>query len=236
VTGEPIEAISLDLDDSLWPSVPTLLAAEQTLHEWLAAHAPRTASIYSPAFRQATRNRLLAGHPDRAHDVGWLRRASLRQACRDAGDDPGLADSAFEIFLAARQQVTLYPDVEPVLARWAGRYRLVAISNGNADIGRIGLGRYFSACVSAHEAGFGKPDRRIFHEACRRIAIAPAATLHIGDDWQLDVRAARDAGLQAAWLRRPGLARSQATAEEPDQDTMSFESLDAIDRHLLATR
>lgn len=205
-------AITLDLDDTLWPARPTLVHAEKVLAAWLAERAPAAAALATPEWRKATRAAIARDHPDRLHDLGFMRRENLRRALVTAGEPASLAEPAFEAFLAARQQVTLYDDVLAVLDDWAGRYRLVALSNGNADIGRIGLGRFFVASVSAHEAGHAKPDPRIFHEACRRAGVSPEHTLHIGDDLELDVRAARAAGLDALWLRRADLAAAEVAA------------------------
>ena len=238
--AKPIRAITLDLDDTLWPVRPALAHAERVLAQWLADRAPRTALHLTPQTRREIRERLLAEHPRRAHDLSFLRREALRSAMIAAGDDGGLAEPAFEAFLAARQRVTLYEDVVPVLAKWAVRYRIVAVSNGNADIARVGLGEYFVASVSAHEVGCAKPDPRIFLEACRRAGVAPSETLHVGDDLDLDVRAAAGAGLQAAWIRRPdlepaparGTGPDRATGESPDPDPRSFESMRALDAYL----
>jgi len=225
-------AITLDLDDTLWPVGPTLVAAEQVLADWLRDRAPRTAAGYGPETRAAIRRRLLAEHPQHAHDMSFLRREGLRLAMADAGDDPGLADEAFAVFLAARQRVEFFEDVLPVLARWSARYRLVAVSNGNADVHAVGLDAYFSAAVSAHEVGCAKPDPRMFHEACRLAGAAPEEVLHIGDDPHLDVLGARRAGLQAAWIRRPQFVhRHPAEALGPEVGP-AFEDLRAIDAML----
>ena len=47
----------------------------------------------------------------------------------------------------------------------ASRFPVVAISNGNADVGRVGIGEHFAASLSAHLFGVAKPDTRIFHAA-----------------------------------------------------------------------
>ena len=47
---------------------------------------------------------------DLAHDLSALRRESIRTALRRAGEDPALADPAFDVFFAERQRVTLYDD------------------------------------------------------------------------------------------------------------------------------
>jgi len=237
-------AITLDLDDTLWPVGPTLVAAEQALGDWLLASAPGTAARYSPETRAAIRKRLLAAHPGRSHDMSFLRREGLRLAMTEAGDDPRLADEAFAVFLATRQRVSFFDDVLPVLARWSARYRLGAISNGNADIQAVGLGAYFVAAVSAHEIGCAKPDPRMFHEACRLAGAAPQEVLHIGDDPHLDVLGARRAGLQAAWIRRPQFADrhpadvlgadpgAEPGAEPATEPGPAFEDLHAIDAML----
>jgi putative hydrolase of the HAD superfamily len=228
----PLRAITLDLDDTLWPVLPALLAAERVLDDWLRAHAPRTAARTDAEARAAIRREVLARHPERAHDMSFLRREGLRTAMVAAGDDPALAGPAFEAFLAARQRVTPWPDVEPVLARWARRYRLVAVSNGNADVARVGLGAYFVGAVAAHEIGFAKPDRRMFEAACAIAEVAPGETLHVGDDPRLDVLAARAAGLRAAWLRRPQIVHRHPPDARVDAADGPYEDLVALDAAL----
>lgn len=223
-------AISLDLDDTLWPSKPVLLHAEKVLGDWLADNAPRTKAWMTPEARRMVRDRLLAEHPHRAHDVSFVRRESLRAAMEAAGDDPDLAHEAFEVFLEARQRVTLYDEVAAVLERWSARYRLIAVSNGNGDIARTGIDRWFSASVSAHELDFGKPDPRIYLEACSRAGVAPHSVLHVGDDLDLDVRAALSAGLRAAWLRRSDRRHPPQTEGPPGVSV--FETLAALDADL----
>ncbi|MFP5406561.1 MAG: HAD family hydrolase [Gammaproteobacteria bacterium] len=232
LAARPLLAIALDLDDTLWPVKPTLIRAEQTLARWLAERAPRTAALLTPEIRLAIRDQLLAEHPLRAHDMSFVRRESLRRALHAAGEDPALAEPAFEAFLSARQKVTLYDDVEPVLERWSQRYPLIVVSNGNADVDRVGIGRFFAARVHAHELGFAKPDPRIFLEACARVGVEPAAVLHVGDDLDLDVRGARQAGLGAAWIRRPDLAGPAAVDVGEPGEWRAFDSLDSLDAAL----
>jgi putative hydrolase of the HAD superfamily len=78
----------------------------------------------------------------------------------------------------------------------------VALSNGNADIHRIGIGAYFKASLSAQQFGTGKPDPRIFHAAASAAGVQPHEVLHVGDDAALDVLAALDCGMQAVWVNR----------------------------------
>ena len=93
-------------------------------------------------------------------------------------------------------------DAVPALDFLSTRFPVVALSNGNADIGRIGIKHYFQANVSAHEFGVGKPDPRIFHAAAGAVDATPCEVLHIGDDAMLDVLGGLNAGMQTAWLNR----------------------------------
>ncbi len=202
-----IRAVTLDLDDTLWPIWPTITRAEAALLQWLVAHAPSTAALYSntEALR-AIRNQMVALRPDLAHDLSALRRESIRLALTQAGDDAALAESAFEVFFDERQRVELFGDAHPALAFLSQRYPVVAVSNGNADVHRVGIGHYFKACISAREFGVAKPDPRIFYAAASAAGVQPHEVLHVGDDATLDAQAAIHAGMQAVWLNSAGQA------------------------------
>lgn len=202
-----IRAITLDLDDTLWPIWPTIARAESVLQAWLAEHAPATRALYAePGALRAIRDRMDQLRPDLRHDLSALRRESIRLALSHAGDDPALAEPAFEVFFAERQRVELFEDALPALEYLSSRWPVVALSNGNADVRRVGLGRYFHASISAREAGVAKPDARIFHQGARAAGADPGDVLHIGDDAQLDGLGALQAGLQTVWLNREGAA------------------------------
>jgi FMN hydrolase / 5-amino-6-(5-phospho-D-ribitylamino)uracil phosphatase len=198
-----ISAVSLDLDDTLWPIWPTIERAEKALHDWLTLHAPMTAALFSspPALREI-REEMGRSRPDLKHDMSALRRESIRLALFRAGENPLLAEPAFEVFFAERQRVMLFEDALPALEFLSARYPLVALTNGNADLERVGLARYFRGCISAREFGVGKPDARIFHAAAGALDVRPEQVLHIGDDATLDALGALNAGMQAAWLNR----------------------------------
>ncbi|MES3014712.1 MAG: HAD-IA family hydrolase [Pseudomonadota bacterium] len=211
--GHAIKALTLDLDDTLWPVWPAIERAEHELHAWLAQNASATAQRFDVAALRALREAVAAENPHWGHDFTRMRRESLVRALTLAGDDAALADAAFDIFFAARNRVELYADARPALEALARRWPIVALTNGNADLRSIGLADYFTATVSAREFGVGKPDARIFHEACRLLQAQPDEVLHIGDDWALDVAGAHGAGLRSAWVQREGdLAMPNGTA------------------------
>ncbi len=198
-----IGAITLDLDDTLWPIWPTIERAERVLHAWLLREAPQTAELLiTPGVLRELREATAKERSDLAHDMSALRRESIRCALQRAGEDPQLAEPAFEIFFAERQRVTLYEDALPALKWLSERYPLVAVSNGNADVERAGVGRWFRAAFSASLFGSGKPHAPIFRAAAASVGLLPRDVLHVGDDAELDVLGAQGAGMQAAWLVR----------------------------------
>ena len=211
-----ITAITLDLDDTLWPVMPTLVRAEAALCDWLAPRAPRTAALFADTPRRlALRQEVLAQHPDYLHDLSFQRLRALALGLARAGEDAALAEPAFEVFFAARQQVDLYPQAAEVLQRLSARYPLLAVSNGNADVVRVGLGAYFSGSVSARDAGVAKPDPRIFQAAAAHLGCAPHQVLHVGDDHAADVVGGRAGGHAGRLVAPPHGHRSAAECACP---------------------
>jgi FMN hydrolase / 5-amino-6-(5-phospho-D-ribitylamino)uracil phosphatase len=202
-----IKAITLDLDDTLWPIWPTIERAEEALATWLRRHAPATAQVFANApQRLRLREHVVSTRPDIGHDMSALRLEVIRQALLNCGEDTTLAPAAFEVFFDARMKVELFEDAVPALEFLAGRFPVVALSNGNADVHRVGIGRYFRGSLSAHLFGVGKPDPRIFHAAAACGNCAAHEVLHIGDDVELDVLGAHAVGMQTVWVNRGNLA------------------------------
>ncbi|MSQ18271.1 MAG: HAD family hydrolase [Betaproteobacteria bacterium] len=202
-----IRAITIDLDETLWPVAPVIAKAEAALVAWMRANAPVVAERFPPPVMRALRDEIITQiEPHRQSDMGHVRRTAIAHALHAVGDDPAKAHEAYAVFDAARQEVELFADAIPALIALGARYPILALSNGTADIHRTGLGHHFVGAVSAAEIGISKPDARIFHAACERLGYVPAEVLHIGDDPLLDVEGALAAGMKAVWLNRSGAA------------------------------
>ena len=226
-----IQALTLDLDDTLWPIWPAIERAEAVLHAWLTEHAPATARRFDTAALRRLSDEVAQAHPERTHDLSWLRQHSIALALTQSGDDPAQAEPAFALFFEHRQRVDLFPGVTQALQRLAARWPLLALTNGNADLGRIGLAAHFVGGLSARDFGRGKPDPAFFHAACAQLGCAPAQVLHVGDDWALDIEGAWAAGQPSAWVRWQ--AQQQAPAGARAQPWAVVDSLaDLADRLL----
>jgi putative hydrolase of the HAD superfamily len=211
--------ISLDLDDTLWPVAPVIAAAETALHEWLQQRYPRAVRGHSTHTMRALRAKIAAQFPEQSHDLTFVRRRALAAQFIGAGYAESACEEALEVFLAARNRVEFFDDVRPALERLRARYRLFALSNGNADLERCGLSAFFDGHVSAIAAGAAKPDARIFAALRDMAGVAPDEILHVGDDPITDVVGARQAGMQTAWLNRD--ARSWPVGLAPPARTIS---------------
>jgi putative hydrolase of the HAD superfamily len=205
-----VRAIAFDLDNTLWDVEPVLERAEQCLAAWLQEHCPRIA--LSREEMRSARERLASREPHNAHDVSYLRLTALAAHARDHGYDEQLALEAFEVFLAARNEVEIFVDVAPALTRLRRRYALASLSNGNADLARIGLGAAFSVSLNAGQIGAAKPERRCFERLAQELRLPAAAIAYVGDDPRLDIEAARAAGLRTVWMNRRALAWPQQLA------------------------
>lgn len=224
-----IKLITFDLDDTLWDNVPAIQGAEALLRNWLVEHAPRLGSV-PVEHLGAIRARLVAAEPGLKHRISALRRQMLFHALRDVGYDQDqamdLAERSFEAFLQERHQVQVFPEVVPTLEILAKTYTLGVITNGNADIRRLGLADYFDFALCAEDLGIGKPDPAPFQEALRRADCAADQAVHIGDHPQDDVGGAQRAGLKTIWFNPQGNAWD--AAHRPDAQIHNLSQLPEV--------
>ncbi len=220
----PILAITLDLDDTLWPFAPIGARIEEVLHAWMCQHSPATAAMFPVAAMRELREQAWRDHPHFHHDLSELRRIALRRALQESNADPALLEPAFAAFYAVRNEVQCYPDALEALARIATHVPVAALSNGNADLDRIGIAHHFVFQLGAREHGAAKPDPGIFHAACTRLGVAPSQVLHVGDHMHMDVAGAIDAGLRGCWINRDAATWSHPTLQ-PD---LQFDTLTGL--------
>jgi len=199
-----LRAIIFDLDNTLWDVGPVILRAEHAMFEFLARHFPRVAERHDLDSMRDVRARMAIEHPRYRHDFTWLRTQALKHHAAEVGYDESMAHKAFAVFFRVRNEVVLYDDTRPTLERLRAEYRLFAVSNGNADVARIGLAHYFERSLAARDAGMMKPDPRIFHILLESAGLTPDEVVHVGDDPDADVEGARAAGVLPVWLNRQG--------------------------------
>lgn len=225
----PVRAITLDLDDTLWPFAPIGARIERVLDDWMREHSPATAAMFPVEAMRSLREQVWRENPALAYDLSALRRLTLEIALRDSGGDLSLLDEAYETFYAERNRVEFYPDALEALARIARRVPVAAVSNGNADLARVGIDEHFTLQLHSREHGAAKPEASIFLAACERLGLPPHEVLHVGDHVEADVLGAMRAGLRGCWLHRddhPGGLR--AWPREDVAPDLVFDSLTGL--------
>ena len=199
-----VRAICFDLDNTLWDVWPVIMRAEQKMYDFLSQRYPRVVATMTLEMMRTAREETAAAHPQMRHDFTFLRKQTLREHAREFGYAEAMVEEAFDAFIQARNEVELYADVLPALEQLGKRYRLFTASNGNADLGKIGIAHFFERTIAARHVGALKPDPAIFRKVIEGTDLQPHEVVYVGDDPQLDVAGARGAGMQAIWVDRQG--------------------------------
>jgi putative hydrolase of the HAD superfamily len=205
-----IAVVTFDLDNTLWDVDEVIRNAERVTRQWFDAHAPAVYRTFGPDDFVRMRREAIQDDARLAHDVSNLRREVFRRALAGAGhadaEASRLAQAAFDVFLHERHRVQLFDDTIEMLELLATRFRLGALTNGNADVARIGLDRYFEFAYSAAAVGASKPHPAMFRAALDRAGVAPNAMVHVGDHPVDDIHGAAALGIHTIWINRKDLA------------------------------
>jgi 2-haloalkanoic acid dehalogenase type II len=204
VKFDDVRAICFDLDNTLWDVEPVLLRAERILADWLRSRYPRILERFNDEDIRAQRAELIRAEPHMAYNLTWLRRESIARLAELAGYERTIAHEAFEQFHLARNQLEPFAEVAPSLARLRAKFRLASLTNGNADLERIGLAHHFEVRLAAEHIGCAKPDARAYERLANELTLAPAQILFVGDEPQADVVGPRAFGMPTAWMNRGG--------------------------------
>ena len=133
-------------------------------------------------------------------------RARVREVIDSSLSDAG-ADRCFSRYIEIYERAwSVFPDVEACLMALS-RHRLGVVSNGQREqqvkkLVRTGIFERFECIVVPGDCGQPKPNAGIFHHACGLANERPEQTAYMGDAYDLDAVAAREAGMIGVWLDR----------------------------------
>lgn len=215
--SQTIKVLSFDLDDTLWPCFPTILRAEKILYEWLSDHVPAITQSYDIYQLREQRRSLFNHHPELAYDLTKLRIRSFELLAQEFELSDEWIEPAFDVFYEARQQITLFDDVKPVLDALTKEFQLVSLTNGNADTVKTGVAHWFDFALSAASVGKLKSEPDIYRQVQKLTNIEAQQMVHIGDDPLHDITGAKAAGAYAIWLNRE---QKQWTLDECEPDAV----------------
>ncbi|MFH0896366.1 MAG: YjjG family noncanonical pyrimidine nucleotidase, partial [Bacteroidota bacterium] len=121
-------------------------------------------------------------------------------------DDLSLAKAMGEDYVAlSPMQNHLIPGSVEIIEYLFDRYSLHIITNGfeevqNEKMIRKGLGKYFKTTIVSEEAGSKKPEPGIFQYALNKAQAKAFESLMIGDDAEVDIRGALNAGIDQVYF------------------------------------
>ena len=217
-----IRVIAFDLDDTLWAVRPIIINAEKRLNDWLKQEVPQL--NYNVSSMRELRHELLEEEPDLGNRITEFRRRLIERAMLlsqiDVNEATDLSHQAMDVFLIARNQVEFFDGAIETISILANQFILGALTNGNADIRRLGLDSYFSFAFSAEEVGAPKPADNLFRRALAHTRTEPQQMIYVGDNPVLDIDAANRVGLHTIWVRHPG--------QENTGETNADEKIDHI--------
>ncbi|HEX6539104.1 MAG TPA: HAD family hydrolase [Candidatus Dormibacteraeota bacterium] len=148
---------------------------------------------------------------------GRLEEINLAAEARHAYADLGLEldDELLDEVLHMEQEawwqgVTVDPEAVPTLDALRSRgLRVGLCSNApyrvrsmHDQLAHFGLDGHLDSVTFSGQVGWRKPSPRIFQAATEALGVAAARTVMVGDSLSDDVDGARNAGMQAVWLRR----------------------------------
>ncbi|OGP86718.1 MAG: hypothetical protein A2156_04440 [Deltaproteobacteria bacterium RBG_16_48_10] len=105
-------------------------------------------------------------------------------------------------------KINVYPDVNPLLDRLGGKFRLILTSNAgrefiDVEMEATGLSRYFAQVFSA-TSDFQEVKKTpcFYQRICGILKVHPEEMVHVGDHYEFDYLVPRTLGIQAYYLDR----------------------------------
>jgi len=228
-----IKALSFDLDDTLYDNHPIIQKVETEMIIWLHKNHPLSAKLSIQQWKQIKFD-LLAISPELKHDVTLWRQVHIEQGLKQLGyDDLKAKTSAMEGIKHAlwlRNQIDVPEASHHVLQALSKKFPLVAITNGNVDVNKIGLNRYFKLVLKSGPDGKSKPNSDMFVAAANSLKLEHHQILHIGDHLISDVSGAKRCGFNACWLntKNKSIMAYERIQELPDIEIQDISELLAL--------
>jgi FMN phosphatase YigB (HAD superfamily) len=199
VATPTIAAITVDLDDTLFPQAAWLQGA------WAGVAAAGGALGLDAA---ALEDRLIAIAAAGSDGGRIIDRALLAIGCSEV-DLPALSPGLIAAFRAhAPERLECYPGVKVALAEVRAAVPVACITDGDAHIQRsklraLGLADSFDAVVFSDELGrqYRKPHPAPFLRALDLLGVGAGEAVHIGDRPGKDVAGPEAAGMRAVRVR-----------------------------------
>lgn len=111
-----------------------------------------------------------------------------------------------------KHKVSYYQDVMEVLSSLGNDYTLIVVSSSTREFLPyllVGIEGYFARIFSSISDYDQLKSPAFYLKVCQEMGVRPQEIAHVGDSWQFDFIAARDAGIKAFHLDRGGYAKNE---------------------------
>ena len=212
--------ITFDLDDTFWDIAPVIIKAEKDTRKWLHKEVGEIEWGSMNDFL-GIREELIKTTPSLEWDISLLRKEVYKQKLKalipDESERDQMINKAYSMFLEKRHEVTFYEGVYDAIKSLASKYHLGILTNGNADIYKYAIRKYFDFSKNSFDVKDNKPNKPHFESAknaCKDISYNEM--IHIGDHQINDVFGAHDLGIKAIWFNNKDDEWSQSF-DKPDE-------------------
>jgi HAD superfamily hydrolase (TIGR01509 family) len=197
-----IKVITFDLDDTLWAITPVINNANQRMLEWMHQHTPKFNQTYDNHGIDQLRDEVMTNNPHLMHDLSQIRVALIQLGLSRCGYDTAneLAQQAFKVYFAARNDVELFAGTHTQLGALKKKYQIGALTNGNADLAQVGIDHLFDFYFNSAQIGVSKPHPDFFARALKHTGFEAQSFIHIGDHPEHDIAGAQAAGMRTIWM------------------------------------
>lgn len=199
----PIQAITFDLDDTLYDNHPVIDKTEEEVLRFVREYDLQF-NHFTNSDLYTFRKIVAEQEPDICHDITrWRWLSSKMMFCHYGYNRENAEKGADEVmahFTYWRNQIDVPESTHEILTALAQKMPLVAITNGNAEPAACGLGQYFQFVLKAGPDGRSKPYCDMYRLAAQKLDLQPQAILHVGDNLITDVAGAIRSGMQACWI------------------------------------
>ena len=159
------------------------------------AHGLPRSSVFETLYRCEAWHAVERGKGDRD---AWRQDAHRALEARAGRSLPPLHDEWHKAQVPITANLDLVRALRPA-------YKISILSNADVSLRQrlqheIGIHHLFDDIVCSAEVGMAKPDLAVFELACRRLGLPPADCLFV-DDYEVNVKAAQDAGMAAVLFR-----------------------------------
>jgi putative hydrolase of the HAD superfamily len=125
------------------------------------------------------------------------------------------ADISCEYVRLSPLKTKLIPGTIETLDYLFPKYKLHIITNGFNEVQflkmeRCGLKKYFQQVITSEDAGCNKPQKEIFLYAIEKASAVASECIMIGDDLEVDVQGAKDAGVDSVFVNLENIVHNKS--------------------------